>query len=155
MILVVSLPSQYSMKTITLTNADIRLNIAVIDSLYLPRFGVGILGAVDVDDGGADVVGGGKSLDGGTSSTLPSSLHGAEGAGLVCGVSLSGMFGRLPPSCASLPFTQQARQKNLPRRPMWQANSLCIGLSPSKAKTLGKTSMSSLCTQSQAQMPSF
>ena len=154
MISMVSLSPQYSIKIITLTNAEIRLNIAVMDSLYLPRFGVGILDGGDVDNG-TDVVGGGKSSDGSTFSKLPSSLTGADGAGLVCGVSLPGIFGRLPPSCASLPLTQQARQKNLPRRPMWQANSLCIGLSPSKARTVGKTRMSSLCMQSQAQMPSF
>lgn len=41
---------------------------------------------------------------------------------------------------SSRPFTQHARQKNLPLSPIWQANSLCIGLSPSKARTMGMRS---------------
>ena len=79
---------------------------------------------------------------------------GADGAGLFSGVLSCRMFGKFVPSCTSVPLTQQARQKYLPRSPMWQANSLCIGLSPSKARTVGKINMSSLCTQSQAHMPS-
>ena len=56
-------------------------------------------------------------------------------------------------ACASVPFTQHALQKNLPLRPIWQANLLCIGLSPSKARTIGMSSTGSFSTQYQAQIP--
>ena len=57
-------------------------------------------------------------------------------------------------STASLPRTLQTLQNNLPHSPIWQANSLCIGLSPNIAKTSGMTRTSSLNSQSHAQIPS-
>lgn len=58
-------------------------------------------------------------------------------------------------SLLSAPFAQHARQKNFPRIPIWHANSLCIGLSPSSARTMGITRTGSFLRQSQAHMPSF
>ena len=58
-------------------------------------------------------------------------------------------------ACVSEPFTQHARQNNLPLRPIWQANSLCMGLSPSKASTVGMRRTGSFVAQSQAQIPVF
>lgn len=133
----------------------------VIDSLYFPRLGAKAL--VEGEGGGPDIVdvsGASKAdccwgSDGGTcSKPWLSSLAGTDGAGLFSGVFSSGLFGKLIPSCASLPLTQQLRQKYLPRRPMWHANSLCIGLSPNKARTVGNINTISLCTQSQAHIPS-
>jgi hypothetical protein len=55
----------------------------------------------------------------------------------------------------SLPLTQQALQKYFLRSPMWHANSLCIGLSPSSARTDGIMRTSSFNSLSHAQIPSF
>lgn len=57
--------------------------------------------------------------------------------------------------CCESDVVQHVRQHRRPRNPMWEANSLCMGLSPSMARTKGSSSTGSLVLASHAQTPSF
>ena len=50
-------------------------------------------------------------------------------------------------------FDPTGPTKHLALQPMWQAISLCIGLSPSMANTDGMTRTGAINTQSQAHIP--
>ena len=79
----------------------------------------------------------GESGDGSADRLVGGLTDGPAGGRLVelsAGLGGVGAF-----SVGTLVLAVHMRQKSLPLEPMWQANSLCIGLSPNRAQTNGTT----------------